>query len=150
MSRAAARAVAGIGPGDHACCVFGPDDEQQALVGRFARGAIGRGERLFDLTDRSDEATIRSYLDDAGVDAARCLSLRRLQIRHSAEMGLAGGFDGERLLATCEAVARAAVDDGFSGVAAPLAMTRVLDLCGFAGAGRLEVVRRSAGDQQRT
>jgi anti-anti-sigma factor len=111
------RVLAGVCGGDHVCCSFGSEGEQQALVGRFARDAMARGERVLYIVDRSDEATVRGYVDFAGIDSARWLASGRLQIRSASEVYEAP-FDPERQIAHFEAETRAARDEGFDGLAA--------------------------------
>jgi anti-anti-sigma factor len=112
----AGRVLAGVCAGDHVCCTFGADDEQQALVGRFAGDAMARDERLLYLADRSDEATVRGFVDCAGIDSARWLASGQLQIRSAGEVYEAP-FDPERQIAHFEAETRTAQADGFGGLA---------------------------------
>lgn len=76
----AARPLAGLVGGDHVCCSYGSDDEHQAIVGRHARDAIARGAQFFYFADRSDEGTVRDYLDEAGVDSDAGLASGQIQI----------------------------------------------------------------------
>ena len=108
--------------GDHTWrpCVlqFGSDDEKQAIVGRFGRDALARGERLVYLTDRSDEATIRAYLDEASVDFARGLAKGQTEIRECSPAGRAGaGLDPESMVAGLEAERRSALEAGYGALA---------------------------------
>lgn len=115
----AGRALAGVGPGDHACCSFGSDDEQAALVGRFASQAVARHERLIYLADHTDEASIRSYLDVAGIDTNSCLRSGQIELRFFRDTGMADeSFDAERHIAGWEAEKARAKADGFSALAA--------------------------------
>ena len=109
--------MAGVGPGDHACCSFGSDDEQRVLVGRLGSDAIARGHRLIYLADRSEESSIRSYLDDAGVDTDAGLTSGQIEIRPfgATDMG-AGAFDPERQIAALGAEKDRARADGFSAL----------------------------------
>jgi anti-anti-sigma regulatory factor len=77
---------------------------------------MARGDRVLYLADRSDEATVRGYVDFAGVDSARWLASGQLQIRWAGEVYEAP-FDPERQIAHFEAETRAAQADGFSGLA---------------------------------
>jgi anti-anti-sigma factor len=124
----AARALAGVCGGDHVCCVFGSEAEQQGLVARFARDALARGERLLYMSDRTDEATVRGFLDVAGVDSVRCLASGQLQIGSAREVyGAPGGFDPGGQIAHFEAEKRTAHADGFSGLAAMAEMSWALN-----------------------
>jgi anti-anti-sigma factor len=124
----AARALAGVCGGDHVCCVFGAEAEQQGLIARFARDALARGERLLYMSDRTDEATVRDFLDVAGVDSARCLTSGQLHISSAREVYRApGGFDPEGQIAHFEAEKRTAHADGFSGLAAMAEMSWALN-----------------------
>src|SRR2546423_745422 len=123
----AARALAGLMPGDHTCCVFGSDDEQKAIVGRFGSDSLGRGERLLYLADRSSEALVQSYLDAAGVDTRRCIASHQVLIRPYDALSSAGSdFDPEEQIAYLEAERRQALADGFSALAAMAEMSWAL------------------------
>jgi anti-anti-sigma factor len=113
------RALAGVSGGDHVCCAFGSEVSQQALVGRFARDALVRGERLLYMADVSDEATVRGFLDVAAVDSERWLASGQLRICPAGDVyGGDRGFDPERQIARFEAEKRQARADGFTGLAA--------------------------------
>jgi anti-anti-sigma factor len=112
----AERALVGVGGGDHVCCAWDSEAQQQALVGRFGRDALARGERLLYVADRSDEATVREFLEAAGVNAARALESGRLQIEPASEV-YEPPFDPDRQIAHFEAEKRAAREAGFSGLA---------------------------------
>jgi anti-anti-sigma factor len=113
----AARALAGMVPGDHVCCSFGSDDEHQAIVGRFTRQALARRERVLYLTDRTDEATIRDYLDEAGVDSAAGLARGGIEIRPFDQAQGGGALDPEAMIAGLDAEGRRALRDGYSALA---------------------------------
>src|SRR4051794_21999968 len=114
--------VAGAGapeirPGDHACCIFGSDDEHAQLVGGFARNALVRGDRVFYMADRSDESAVVSYLDEAGLDGRALVYAGAVQVAHSGQMGLEDGFDGERQLAVWDELVARARAGGYKGLA---------------------------------
>jgi anti-anti-sigma regulatory factor len=115
-----------VRPGDHACCVFGSDDEQSHLVGGFARRALARGDRVFYLADRSDESAVVSYLDEVGLDGRALVYAGAVQIAHSGQMGLEDGFDGERQLAVWDELVGRARTDGYKGLAIAGEMTWAL------------------------
>jgi anti-anti-sigma factor len=106
-----------VSPGEHACCVFRSDDDQAQLVGRFARDAVARRDRIFYLADRSDEASVAAFLDDAGIDGQALLGSGALQVMHSSQLDLEDGFDRKRQLAAWRQLTAAARDDGYSGLA---------------------------------
>lgn len=110
-STLAQHAVTGIVPGDHVCASFGSDVEQQAIVGRYARQALRRGERFLYLTHSSDERTIRRYLEEEGIDAGAGIALGQIEIR-PFDLGREP-FDPEALVAALQADRRAAVRDGY-------------------------------------
>jgi anti-anti-sigma factor len=68
------------------------------------------------LADRSDETTVRGYVDFAGVDSARRLASGQMQIRSASEVYEAP-FDPERQIAHFEVETRTARQEGFSGLA---------------------------------
>ena len=109
--------------GDHACCVYGSDAVQADFVARFARDAVARGDRLFYLGDRSDEAHVVAMLDAGGVDGKALLDSGGLAYLHSSQMGLEDGFDRERQLDGWRALIGQARNDGYGGLAALAEMT---------------------------
>ncbi len=120
----AGHAVAGIVPGDHVCATFGSDDEQQALVGRYARQALRRNERFLYSAHRSDEPAIRSYLSEEGIDVDAGLALGQIEIRRIEDDGEI--LDPEATIAALQADRRAARRDGFSALCATAEMSWVL------------------------
>jgi anti-anti-sigma regulatory factor len=121
-----------VSPGDHACCAFSTDDEQAQLVGRFARDARVRRDRLFYLADTSDESRVVDYLADAGLDARAMLDSGALQVMHSSQMPLDGGFDRNRQLSVWRQLTGRARGDGYRGLAVlaemSWALSREVDL----------------------
>ena len=119
----AERAVTGIVPGDHVCASFGSDDEQRAIVARYARQALRRGERFLYLAHHGDAATIRSWLADDGIDIDAGLALGQIEIRHVESRD---GIDPEALIAALQADRRAAKRDGYSALCATSEMSWAL------------------------
>ncbi len=114
----AGEALAGVRPGHHVCCSFGSDDQHRAVVGRFGSEAIARGDRLIYLADRSDEASIRCYLDEAGVDSAAGLASGQIDLRAFGNTNMVdGSFDPERQIAELGVERARAKADGFAGLA---------------------------------
>lgn len=120
----AQRAVAGIVPGDHVCASFGSDDEQQAIVARYARQALRRSERFLYVAHRSDEATIRMYLEEEGIDVETGLALGQIEIRRSEQDQ--DRIDPEAIIAALQADRRAALRDGYSALCAAAEMSWAL------------------------
>jgi anti-anti-sigma factor len=120
-----ARPVAGLLPGDHVCCTFGSPDEQQAIVGHHARNAINRGAQFFYFADRSDESTVRDYLDEAGVDAAAGLASGQIQIRRWFVPD--GELDVEAMIASFEELKATTRQEGYSALVGASEMSWSLD-----------------------
>ena len=120
----ARRAVTGVVPGDHVCATFGSDDEQQALVGRYARQALRRNERFLYFTHRSDEPTVRAYLAEEGIDVDAGLALGQIEIRRIEHDQ--ARIDPEALIAALQRDRRAARRDGYSALCATAEMSWVL------------------------
>jgi ABC-type transporter Mla MlaB component len=122
----------GLGPapevarGDHACCVFASDDDQAKLIGHFAADALRRGDRLLYLANRADESDVIEMLDAVALDGRERLDSGDLAILHSSQMGLEGGFDRERMMATWTGLVGQAREDGYRGLAAAVEMTWAL------------------------
>ena len=120
----AEHAVAGIVPGDHVCASFGSDEEQRAIVARFARHALRRGERFVYLAHHSDETAIRSWLAADGIDADAGLALGQIEIRHWKHGG--DGVDADAAIAALQADRRTAKADGYSALCATSEMSWAL------------------------
>ncbi len=110
----AARPLAGLVPGDHVCCSFGSDDEQQAIVGQQAREAIERGARYAYFADRSDETTVRAFLDEVGIDSAAGLKSGQIQI--SRWFVPAGDIDVEAMIRAFEQLKAATLSEGYGAL----------------------------------
>ncbi len=117
----AQHAVAGIVPGDHVCVSFGSDAEHQAIVGRYARQALRRGERFLYLLHSSSAATIRRYLEHDGIDAEAGLALGQIELR--AVEHDRNAIDPEAMIASLQADRRAALRDGYSALCATAEMS---------------------------
>jgi len=120
----AQHAAAGIVPGDHVCASFGSDEEHQAIVGRYARQALRRGERFLYHAHSSDGATIRAYLAQEGIDVEAGLALGQIEIRrieYDREP-----IDPAAIVAGLQAARRAALRDGYSALATTVEMSWAL------------------------
>lgn len=115
-----------VAPGDHACGVFASDDDQAALVGRFARDAFARGDRLFYLADRSEEASVVAFLENAGFEGRKRLGSGELQVLHSSQMALEDGFERDRQMAVWDQLVAQARNDGYRGLSVAAEMSWAL------------------------
>jgi anti-anti-sigma regulatory factor len=113
--------VAGIVPGDHVCASFGSDEEHQAIVGRYARQALRRGERVLYFAHTSEDTTIRRFLELEGIDVAAGLALGQIEIRRIAHD--CGAIDPEKMIASLQGDRRAALRDGYSALCATAEMS---------------------------
>lgn len=121
----AQHAVAGILPGDHACASFGSDEEHRALVGRYARHALRRGERLLYVTHATDAATVRGYLDAEQIDVDAAMALGQIEIRRDEHAR--NGVDPEALVAALQADVRDAQRDGYRALCVTTEMSWALE-----------------------
>jgi hypothetical protein len=119
----ARRALAGIVAGDHVCASFGSDDEHAAIVARYACEALGRNDRFLYFAHHSDVATIRTYLEEAGIDVEARVAGGQLAIRR-IEVGKR--VDPEAIIAALQAHRRAALRDGHSALCAAAEMSWAL------------------------
>jgi anti-anti-sigma factor len=115
-----------VSPGDHACCVFATDDDHALVLGKFARDAAARGDRIFYLADRSDEASVVAILEEVGLDGRRMLDSGALQVIHSSQMELEDGFDIRREVKGWTGRVGRARNDGYRGLSAAAEMTWAL------------------------
>lgn len=122
----AQHAVAGILPGDHACASFGSDQEHRALVGRYARQALRRGERLLYVAHATDEATVRGHLEAEQIDVDAAVALGQIEIRRDVHAG-GGAVDPEAIVAALQADVRDAQRDGYSALCVTTEMSWALE-----------------------
>jgi anti-anti-sigma factor len=128
VTHALARGLAGLGPGDHACWSFDSSRDWDAMVGRFARDGLGRGDRVVYLADRSAEEDLRERFASAGIDVDRRLASGQLEIGNAAgAYGDGGGLDPERQIVEFERQKHEAMGAGYSGLSVMAEMTWVLD-----------------------
>ncbi|MGH2840054.1 MAG: MEDS domain-containing protein [Solirubrobacteraceae bacterium] len=121
----AARPLAGLLPGDHVCCSFGSDDEQQAIVARHARVALDRGAQFVYVADRCDEATVRAFLDEDGIDTDGGLASGQIQIRRWLVPD--GEIDVEAMIDAFEQRTATALAAGYSGLVSASEMSWSVD-----------------------
>lgn len=117
----AQRAVAGILPGDHVCASFGSDEEQRAILARYARQALARNERFLYLAHRSDDASIHACLAEAGIDVDARLAQRQIVIRRIEQAPKR--IDPEAIIATLQADRVAARRAGYSALSGAAEMS---------------------------
>ncbi len=108
-------------PGDHVCASFGSDEEHQAIVGRYARQALRRGERFLYFRHSSDEATIRRCIEMVGIDVEAGIALGQIHLRPVKHDRYA--IDPEAIVASLQADRRAALRDGYSALCATSEMS---------------------------
>jgi anti-anti-sigma regulatory factor len=111
-------------PGDHVCANFGSDDEQQAIVARYARQALRRNERFLYFAHRSDDSLVRSQLEEEGIDVEAGMALGQIEIRrieHDQDT-----IDPEAIIAALQADRLAARRDGYTALCAAAEMSWAL------------------------
>src|SRR5919108_2156482 len=114
-----ARSVAGLGPSDHVCWVYGSDEEfaefREAAL-QFAADGMALGQRLVYVADRAEDEIAAGLRSLGDVDALRergALSIQRL-----AEAYVGGGpvSDCDAQLAAFDGAVERAIAEGFAGV----------------------------------
>jgi hypothetical protein len=115
--------MAGIVPGDHVCASFSTDDEHQAIVARYARQALRRNERFLYVAHRSDDTTIRAYLEEDGIDVEAGLARGQITIR---QIETPHRIDPEAIIALLQTHRRAALRDGYSALCGAAEMSWAL------------------------
>jgi hypothetical protein len=114
------------------CASFGSDEEHQAIVGRYARQALRRGERFLYYAHSSDDATIRTYLAQEGIDVEAGLALGQIEIRrieYDREP-----IDPAAIVAGLQSARRAALRDGYGALSITAEMSWALTRPGETGA----------------
>jgi anti-anti-sigma factor len=114
-----------LGPHDHACWVFGPDDDHDDRIVSYLAAGLRRRERVvFHGAPAERSELMAERLSARGTPVARLVASGRLSFGSAEDTYLAGGgFDPDRQVREHAAAVRSAVRDGLRGlrVAADLA-----------------------------
>jgi len=123
-------------PGDHLCWLYETDEEHRALVVRFVRQGIERGEKVLYITDAH---TVEAILDDlrkGGLSVDRYLERGQLSVLTSQDTYLrAGTFDPDRMIAVVREATAHALTEGYPALRVTGEMTWALR--GLSGSDRL-------------
>ena len=99
-----------LGPGDHVCGFYYGEEERDAMLLPFLRGAMDSGDKCVAVVDSVRPADVMERL---GLDLEDCVSSGRLEMYDSSQTYLrTGSFDAEAMIAFWESRARAARDEG--------------------------------------
>jgi anti-anti-sigma factor len=111
--------VAGLGPSDHVCWVYGSDEEfadfRQAAL-QFAADGMALGQRLLYVSDRPEDEVLAGLRSLGDLEARR--EREALSIQSLAEAYPGGGpvLDHDAQLAAYDDAVERAVAEGFAGI----------------------------------
>jgi hypothetical protein len=99
-----------LGPGDHVCGFYYGEEERDAMLLPFLRGALDSGDKCVAVVDSVRPADV---MDGLGLDLDDCVATGQLELYDSSQTYLrTGSFDPEEMIAFWESRARAARDEG--------------------------------------
>ena len=106
------RSVSSLRRHEHACLLYGSEDERATVVAAYVRAGLDAGERVIYVTDDGRERVVAA-LGTAGL----AVGDRELDVRPvAAVQGAPGGLDRDATSALWRAEAAAATADGFTGL----------------------------------
>jgi PAS domain S-box-containing protein len=129
------RTLADLKPGHHLCCLYETEEEYRAVLTRFLRQGLERGEKALCIVDSVAEqkaglhsaGTILGYLRDDGLDVEAYLARRQLVFRtHDETYMRTGVFDPDSVMALLQAETAQALREGYSALRVSDEMTWVL------------------------
>ncbi|HET6398100.1 MAG TPA: MEDS domain-containing protein [Candidatus Thermoplasmatota archaeon] len=125
----------GLRDGDHACILYGSEEEHEAVVGAFlAEGLRGR-QRVLNLLHAHTPQQMRDLLARQGVDAAACEATGQLTLAAALEAYAPDGhFDPQSMVDLLLAAVARARQDGWEGMRGSGEMCWVTE--GIPGSGR--------------
>lgn len=128
--------VSDLAPGQHACCIFGSEEERDLAVGTFMAHGLQRGERVVYITDGGTRDQALRMLGTAGMKGGSVGGRDQLIQLTSDDTYVAGGrFDPERMIDLLRRETDRALDEGFQGLRITGEMTWALR--GVPGSERL-------------
>jgi KaiC/GvpD/RAD55 family RecA-like ATPase len=103
--------------GDHACILFGSDEEHRIVVAQFLADGLRSGQRVMNIACAHSPATMRSYLARAGADPERSEATGQLTILEGKDAYTpSGAFDPDAMVAMLTQTVAAAVAAGWNGM----------------------------------
>ena len=94
-------AIKDLEPGAHLCFLYETEEEHRALVTRYLRHGLERGEKVIYVADTRPADVILDYLQDDGVPVKPYLTSGQLAIRTASDIYLQGGvFDPDKKIAS--------------------------------------------------
>ena len=125
-----------LGPGDHLCHLYQTDQEHRELLIRLMRPGLERNEKVLCIVDARTAETVKGYLQDDGVDAAKYVESGQFAILSVSESYMLGGvFNPDMMIELLKSETQKALNDGYSALRVMGEMTWALR--GFPGSERL-------------
>lgn len=118
-ARGVAGSVTGLGPSDHACWVYGSDDEFrrfQSAALRFAADGMALGQRLMYVSDRDADDVLTGLSPLGDVESLRRREALAFGRPTDAQPAGAPVTDPDALLAVFRGAVDRAIGDGYAGV----------------------------------
>jgi hypothetical protein len=100
----------------HACAFFHSDDEEQQVLGPFAKDGLGGDHRFVQIIDEKHRDDRARRLEAEGIDVAAATARGQLDMRAWENAYLSGGkgFDPDSMLALIQEVLKEGRNSGYS------------------------------------
>ncbi|NMO16688.1 hypothetical protein HPC49_13520 [Pyxidicoccus fallax] len=115
--------------GQHACLLYGKDDDPLATVAPFVAAGFEAKERCIYVVGEQDPARIRRSLEAVGIDVAARLASGALVLVERWEVSFPDGeFDPAAMIGFVRQAIQQSLTDGFSGLRVIAEMTWALQM----------------------
>jgi hypothetical protein len=115
LARSVTLAGADLSCSCHACAFFGSDDEEQRVLGPFARDGLGENDRFVQIIDRRHRQDRVRRLKAEGIDVETATARGQLDLRPWERAYLSGGngFNQDAMLALIQEVLKEGRSSGY-------------------------------------
>lgn len=116
LSRSVKLAGAEVSCSCHACAFFNSDDEEQGVLGPFAKEGLAAKDRIVQIINNQNRQDRVRRLKAEGIDVDDATSRGQLDMRAWEDAYLRGGngFDQDSMLALIQEVLKEGRDSGFA------------------------------------
>jgi PAS domain S-box-containing protein len=123
-------------PGAHLCCLYGTEEEHQAVLAPYLRRGLEQGEKTLYIVDAHTAETILGYLSNEGLLVEQFLKSGQFAILTRTEAYMRQGFfDPEAMITLLKAETKKALAQGYTALRVTGEMTWALR--GLPGSERL-------------
>lgn len=119
--------VAGLGPGEHLCCLFASEEEERSLLAAYLRHGMEAGGKALFVTDRCGPDEVPEWLEAGGLEAGEALARGCLCLAEAETVYFENGtYDPAVVEAFLRAETDRAREEGYAGLYVAVEMSWAL------------------------